>query len=144
MAWSVIAAVQPSAEDHLALLRVLSLYGHVVDANAWDDLDCVFTDDAVFDGSALGRPVWSGLQALRAEFRDARKPAAHHTTNPVVEAVSGDRATCLSKWHVVPVDARDPVRSGDYRDELVRTVRGWRIARRTAMQRSSPVPAEEM
>lgn len=132
-----VAEIDP--ETHLAIIRVLALYGHLVDTEAWADLGNVFTDDCVFEASVPGRPIWRGLSDLAAAFAAADRPVAHHTTNVVVKAVEGDTAQCISKWLVVSQAVTNPVRSGDYADTLARTDRGWRIARRVATERERTV-----
>ena len=133
------AEVDPA--NDLAIMRVLALYGHLVDTESWDDLGAVFTADCVFEASVPGRPIWRGLSDLAAAFAAANRPAAHHTTNMVVEAIDGDRARSSSKWLVVPRAVSDPVRSGDYVDTFVRTTQGWRIARRVATERERTSPS---
>ncbi len=58
-----------------------------------DRLAPLFTEDAIWDGHALGR--FEGREAIRAFFAGCSKTvtfAVHHVTNPVI-TVSGDIAT---------------------------------------------------
>jgi len=64
----------------------------------WDDWLALFTEDAVWDGGALGRFV--GREAIRKFFEGCSKVvpfAIHQVTNPIVE-VEGDRAT--GRWYL--------------------------------------------
>jgi hypothetical protein len=67
------------------------------DYNA-DDLACLFTEDAIWDGGQMGRNV--GRQAIHDFFAvsDQIVPfAIHHVTNSIIE-IDGDRAT--GRWYL--------------------------------------------
>lgn len=121
--------------DELALSRLLSEYGHVMDARDWPALGRIFTDDAVCDWSAFDLAVTNGLPELERYFEGVRHPIAHHVTNVVVD-VDGDRATVRSKLLVVLDDGS--VATGDYVDRAVRTPDGWLVQHRVATPRRRP------
>ena len=123
--------------DRLAIHELLALYGHVLDERRWDDLHLLFTPDVVYDATDFGRPVTRSLAALTAEWTapDAPHPLAHHTTNVVVTEEADGTVHVLSKG--IGVGARGRVGSVVYRDVVVRTAAGWRLAARTAVLRRS-------
>jgi hypothetical protein len=117
--------------DRLAIHELLAWYGHVIDERWWDELHTVFTPDVVFDASDFGQPVTTSLAALRDHWAgdEAQHPLAHHATNVVVTQDPDGTVRVLSKG--IGVGPRGRVGSVTYRDVVVRTPAGWRIARRT-------------
>jgi 3-phenylpropionate/cinnamic acid dioxygenase small subunit len=127
-----------SVEDRLAIADLVALHGHLVDAGELDRLSDVFTDDALYDLTALGAGVLTGVEAMRdaAVRLGDGNPLAHHVTNTVVEE-DGGRVTVLSKFLGVRVDGTTG--SGTYRDTVRMTSRGWRIAARRVTVRRRPL-----
>ena len=131
--------------DVVAIHQLLALYGHVADAaieGTADRLDEIFTEGAVFDGSAGAGTLHHGLAEIRALFRrvDPPHPPAHHMSNPYVWEEQG-QVRALSKW--MGIDrATGGSRSGAYRDLVVRTPQGWRIAERVVVYRWWDGPPE--
>lgn len=120
-----------SASDLLSIHRLLAWYGHVLDERRWDDLDELFTADAVFDASAFpGRRPLASLEQIRAMVvsAEAGHPLAHHATNVVITATSPDTA-CVKSKGVHPREDGTWI-STVYLDEVSRTPRGWRFDRR--------------
>ena len=124
---------QLDPKDIVAIEQVLARYTHVMDARDWDGLARVFLQDAVLDYADLGCPVMNGLQEVRDFFDQAQHPVAHNLTSPVVESSAEDIAVVRSKWLNPAPDWS--MSAGDFLDEFVRTVDGWRIARRTGTRR---------
>jgi ketosteroid isomerase-like protein len=119
-------------DDHIAINRLINLYGHVIDERQWSRMGELFTDDVVFDLADFNGQVLEGLETLRETFRALdRHPLAHHATNILIEVVDGE-ITVLSKGIGM---YRDLVGSTVYRDRLRKTPQGWRIARRVATKR---------
>jgi ketosteroid isomerase-like protein len=123
------------AEDVTALQRLLSEYGHIMDAEDWPGLARIFTEDAVCDWTPFGLERTDGLAHLQDYFARIRHPNAHHVTNLVVD-IDGDTATVHSKLLVALDDGS--VATGDYLDQAVRTSDGWRIRHRVATPRPRP------
>lgn len=119
------------AEDILAVHQLLGLYGHVVDGGDVSRLGEVFAPDAIFDTSDFEQGIHRGLPAIEAIFALGAPPhpPAHLTTNVFVDQEHGV-VRAHSKWLTIDRSSGG-VRSGDYRDELVSSEDGWRIARRT-------------
>lgn len=124
-------------EDRMAIYELLALYGHVIDERRWDELDQVFTVDAVYDGTDFGMPVTRSLAELLAEWTSevglTRHPLAHHATNIVITAREDGTALVRSKG--LGVGAGGRVGSVTYVDDAVRTDAGWRLASRTVTLR---------
>lgn len=115
--------------DLVAIQQLYALYGHVMDDCDWARLGDVFTEDCVFDATALGVPAMAGLGGIVAAHVSSRQtPLAHHVTNVLVDSVDGDRARVRAK--ALGIYSRGRAFSGVYEDELVRTAAGWRIANR--------------
>jgi 3-phenylpropionate/cinnamic acid dioxygenase small subunit len=126
----------PGADAVLQIQQLLAYYGHVLDDRDWDALPEVFTPDAVLDYTRAGATaVLHGLDEVRAWFRRANHPSAHHTTNVVVTRRDG-QVRVRSKF-LVPYtrESHTPKRwyGGTYEDVAVPTAAGWRLAARTCV-----------
>ena len=132
------SAVQQLA-DRLAIQDLLTQYATAIDTGEWDLLDDVFTPDATLDYTTSG-----GIKGTIAEIKQWFTEVLpmftvrqHLVTNHRI-TVDGDRATSESYLFnpmVLPVKdtARVVFVGGAYRDQLVRTGEGWRIAERLEM-----------
>ena len=124
--------------DRLAIHELLGLHGHLIDERRWDELGLVFTDDVVYDASDFGMPVTRSLGELVAEWTSeagmARHPLAHHATNIVVDASATD-GTVRVRSKGIGVGPGGRVGSVVYRDVVVRTAGGWRLAERICTRR---------
>jgi hypothetical protein len=118
--------------DRLAIHEVVALYGHLIDQRRWDDLDQVFTADAVYDATDFGHDVTHSLAELRAHWSSdlTMHPLAHHATNIVVTEDADGTVRVLSKG--IGVGPKGRVGSVTYHDVVVNTSAGWRLARRRA------------
>ena len=116
-------------EDSMLIHRLLADYGHVVDDHDWERAHEVFSEDFVFDRSGTGRPDLHGVADIVANFL-GRNMYAHVTTNTTLIEIDADTVLGHSKFLGFPNDGV-PV-TGDYHDEIVRTVDGWRLRRRRA------------
>ena len=119
--------------DREELVDVTIRYATAIDSQRYELLSTVFTADADLDYGEVGH--WTGA-AENTEFKDlAHRGAAntmHRMSNQVV-AVDGDTATMRTYVDALILgpdgSGANPV--GYYDDHAVRTVDGWRIARRT-------------
>jgi len=122
--------------DRQEIVDLITRYTRAVDTRNWDDLDHVFTEDAVLDYSPVGGPAdvlavvkpWIaqglagferyqhviGQVSIELDGDEARATA--YLFNPMV-SVAPDGAEKL--WEV----------GGYYRHELRRTAEGWRSTR---------------
>ena len=116
-------------DDVTSIQQLYALYGHVMDDRDWSRLPELFTEDCVFDATALGVPLMEGREAIaRATETSPQTPLAHHVTNVFVEHIDGDRATVRAK--ALGSYAQGRMFSGSYVDSLVRSGERWRIRRR--------------
>lgn len=61
--------------DRLASHELVALSGHLIDEKRWDELDQVFTADAVYDATDFGYEVDTSLAALVARWKTDRHPS---------------------------------------------------------------------
>src|SRR5690606_717342 len=125
-------------EDYFEIQQLIARYGHVIDA-AIDQLDTVFTPDCIYDMTGSGGPGVNGIAGIltaiigspvapsRSQLEQQRPALSHHTTNIEIIAERDGKAEVRSKYFRL---APQGVAIGQYRDLLVRTPVGWRIARR--------------
>lgn len=117
----------------LEITQVLTDYSTAVDSGRFDDLDDVFTQDAVIDYSAMGGIVGAPaeVKAWLGEVLPAFSAYCHLLGNHDI-SVDGDSATSRSL-------CLNPMQTPDsgfllglwYRDSWARTAAGWRIGHRT-------------
>lgn len=122
------------AVDVVEISQVLTRYGQIVDMRSWDDLDQVFTGDAVFDTSDFGQGRLEGLDAIRTMFEGSSPPYSVNIVNVVVSdgEESGSARAYSKNLGLLP---KGRVGSASYDDELVKTGAGWRVVRRVARAR---------
>jgi 3-phenylpropionate/cinnamic acid dioxygenase small subunit len=122
--------------DRAEITDLLARYSTALDARQWDLLGEVFTPDAVCDYGSLGTP--QGVAAITALISGtiADLDATQHLVGNVVVSVDGDEAT--ADCYLISQHIRQGTPGGDhyflggrYRDRVVRTPAGWRIAHRT-------------
>ena len=120
--------------DRADIAALLVRYTRAVDGRQWDELDRVFTADAVIDYSAFGGVVadLAGAKRFLAESMAMFAVTQHMLGLPEV-TLDGDRARAVTPCHnpmVLTGDAGGAVMvcSLWYHHELVRTAAGWRIA----------------
>lgn len=123
--------------DRLEIADLITAYAYAVDFHRWDDLDAIFTPDAVLDFTATGGEQ-GDLASIKRFFEQALTlfDGHQHLMGNVAVVLDGDAATATTLCHN-PMYLRDE--SGEqrvifvgiwYRDDLVRTPDGWRIRRR--------------
>lgn len=123
--------------DRLEIQDLLARYSYAIDERDWDALDAVFTRDAAIDYSETGGAKGS-VAEIKAWLPIAmqRFPRYQHMVATTKLTLDGDSArarTCLFN----PMVYRDDNGAEKvffiglwYRDKLVRTADGWRIAER--------------
>jgi 3-phenylpropionate/cinnamic acid dioxygenase small subunit len=123
--------------DRLEIEELLVRYSHTVDTQDWDAFEQVFTPDAVIDYTEMGGPR-GDVRATRAFLESAmpRFASYQHLVSNIVIELDGDaaraRTICFNPM-VLPADEGEPhvfFCGLWYRDQLVRTDAGWRIADR--------------
>ena len=127
-----------SAEDELAILRVLSLYCHVIDDRALDRLGEVFTEDGIMEPSKP-RP-FVGHDAIREYYRtyaDVQpvRVIGHFTLDSVIDFdPDGVTARVRSKGFGYRADMSYVL--SEYQDIFTKTAQGWRIKHRRIFRKT--------
>jgi 3-phenylpropionate/cinnamic acid dioxygenase small subunit len=123
--------------DLIAIHQLYGLYGHAMDDRDWERFTELFTEDVVFDATALGVPLMVGIEAIIGSTRSSpQTPLAHHVTNVLVESIEGDTARVRAK--ALGIYSKGRAFSATYDDVLVRTETGWRIANRVNRPAARP------
>jgi 3-phenylpropionate/cinnamic acid dioxygenase small subunit len=123
--------------DRLEIQDLLSRYSYAIDERDWDALDDVFTPDAVIDYSETGGAKGSVAQ-IKAWLPVAmeRFPRYQHMVATTKLDLDGDRARSRTVLFNPMVYRKDDEEEQVffiglwYRDYLIRTEKGWRIAER--------------
>ena len=134
---------RPTAlEDKLAIHELLNRYATMVDQRRWELMDEVFAPGATLDYRSTGGQAGPYRETL--EWLDralAPWPLNLHFISNVSIEMNGDEATSHCYFHA-PMGRVEPdgsqrviTNAGTYEDDLVRTDRGWRIAKRHCEQR---------
>lgn len=117
--------------DHDEIERLINLYGHIVDDRDWDRLDELFAPDGSFIIDSMS-VACRGFDEVAARFRTTNHPIAHYATNIVIDVAEGaDEAQARVKVWAPRSDGTVVV--GGYRDQLVRTDKGWRFRERNVV-----------
>ena len=120
-------------QDVEAIKTLKARYCHLVDARKWDELEELWTDDAVCDygffGSYQGRK-----EIVNKFFRELVDSASsfmvHMVHNPLVE-VHGDEAS--GSWYLTAQTTIEPFKQavwvmGIYQDRFKRVGRVWKLS----------------
>ncbi|MBU9767310.1 nuclear transport factor 2 family protein [Mycobacterium sp. TNTM28] len=119
--------------DREEIIEVLVRYATGIDRRDWPLFRTVFTQDCVLDYGEIGS--WTGADAV-TEFMDQSHAMAGHTMHRLSNhaiTIEGDTATARTYIDglIMAQDNNSGVNAiGFYDDELIRTERGWQIARR--------------
>jgi 3-phenylpropionate/cinnamic acid dioxygenase small subunit len=128
-----------TTDDRMAIYELIALHGHLMDGGDFERLDELFTEDFIYDVTALGLRTLEGADALTEASRALGddNPLGHHVTNALVIDDEGDVARVRSKGIGILPDGT----SGTvvYDDLVRRTGAGWRIAHRTVIPRQRPL-----
>jgi len=122
--------------DRLEIQDMLVSYCGAIDSRNWDALDDIFTSDAIIDYTEAGG-ARGNLTETKAYLEKALKPfsAMQHMLGLPMIKLTGDTATVRTSLFNPMVIERE----GSphvffvglwYRDELIRTNKGWRIQSR--------------
>ncbi|MFI5714658.1 nuclear transport factor 2 family protein [Nocardia sp. NPDC051750] len=128
-----------TAEDRFAITELINSHGHLTDRGDFAGMWALFTEDVVYDVSALGGGVLVGPESIReaALSLGEANPVAHHVTNIVFTEAYEGRARTESKGLGIMTDGS--VGSVTYQDTFERTAAGWRITHRIVRPRRVPL-----
>ena len=121
--------------EYVAVSQLVSLYGHLFDAKAWNELDQVFKTDCVVDYQDSGRDRVVGLDSLREHMRENPPTVISHMSTNLYVWREDDLLKARSKL-IAPLPDGTTL-SGVYEDVLCETPRGWRVAERVVRLRRS-------
>ena len=122
--------------DRQEIVDVITRYTRAIDTRSWDDLDSVFTEDAILDYSSVGGPV-DELSVTKPWVADGLGgfERYQHVIGQVATELEGDTARATA-YFTNPMVAKNPDGSenlvevgGYYHHDLVRTSSGWRSRR---------------
>jgi 3-phenylpropionate/cinnamic acid dioxygenase small subunit len=124
--------------DRLAIQDLIAHYADIIDGQRFDELDDIFTADAVIDYSAFGVPV-GGVAEIK-EFLKTSFPfftRTQHMNGLPHITITGDTAQARTSCNNPMVSTKPDGTTSVwliglwYDDDLVRTDAGWRFAKRT-------------
>jgi hypothetical protein len=125
---------QQELSDRFEIQDLLARYSQLLDRFAFDEMDALFTDDAIVDYSQTGavNGSWAEQKAFIAGAFKGFKGTQHLLGLPSV-TVAGDTATARTIcFNPMVVNDKKVFYVGLwYDDELVRTPDGWKFAKRT-------------
>jgi len=125
--------------DRLEIQQLLTAYASAIDAGRFDDLDELFTDDAVIDLSATGGPhgPYRGVISWLGETL-SRMGAYMHVVSNIDMRLHGDaataRAACLNPLALNAESTAIYLICFWYDDEFARTSDGWRFRSRSQIK----------
>ena len=114
-------------EDRLSLHELPGRYGDLIDDRDWDGLSTIFLDDATFE---IPGQVLDGLEGIRAFMRQSNHPRTHAMTNVHADEISGEPGRAIVCFRIIGMRRDGRIMSGRYRDVVVKTADGWRVASR--------------
>jgi hypothetical protein len=124
--------------DRLEIQDLLTAYSHAVDRRRWDDLDGLFTSDAVIDYHATGS-IKGSLADLKDHLLQVMPMmlSYQHLVGTTRLTLLGDeaegRSVCFNPMVIDGGEDRPPrvfFCGLWYRDRFIRQSDGWRFARR--------------
>ncbi len=124
---------QQEISDRLEIQDLIARYSQLLDRREWDELDALFTEDAVLDYTQTGaiKGTWAEHKAYDQKVLPAFKGTQHVMGLPTIR-VAGDTATARTVcFNPMVVDDKKVFFVGLwYDDVLVRTATGWRFSAR--------------
>ena len=130
LVWNIVRMDLQELSDRQEIVDLITAYTRAIDTARWDDLDAVFTADAVLDYASAGGPVGSLAEAKPFIANLAGFDRWQHVIGQVAIELSGDTATATA-YFINPMVAGDKLWEvgGYYHHQLRRTPDGWRSAR---------------
>jgi 3-phenylpropionate/cinnamic acid dioxygenase small subunit len=128
-------------KDRLDIQDLMHRYARMVDRRQWELLDQVFSAEATVDYASTGGKAGSCREVMVWLDRALKDwPLNLHFISNIEIELEADRARAISYFNA-PMGRQEPdgsqyiiTNAGYYRDDLVRTPGGWRIAHRHCQQ----------
>jgi hypothetical protein len=120
-----------STEDRLDIQELYARYNHAIDSGNGAAWAATFTADGTFKSGPMDFAGAEALTKFGSSLTDRMKPR-HWTNNLVVdEAANGATGSCYLVLYNLGGEKPAIATTGIYRDELTKTVGGWRFSART-------------
>jgi 3-phenylpropionate/cinnamic acid dioxygenase small subunit len=120
--------------DRIEIIELMARYGNIIDEREFSRTGEVFTPDAAYDVTDFEFGIVRGVEAIVELWTNtATHPLAHHITNVEIRPNADGTVRVYSK--IIAVGHKGRVGSGTYRDIVVKTADGWRIAERLVLLR---------
>jgi uncharacterized protein (TIGR02246 family) len=142
------SVTQLSGQDRASIQDLIYQYSYAYDAKDAETFLDLFTPDCVFEAYAnegakvifklTGREQVAKAVATRfAAFRQNGVQTRHFETNTILSRVGEGKVEAISLFVLMlqpsNTDTPQPQEMGYYKDTLVKTDKGWRFAKRTAL-----------
>ncbi len=122
--------------DRIEIEELLARYSRALDYRNFEELEAIFTADALFDAGGLGSPSGPAAIAAMIEGTIGHLDATQHLVGKSLVDFGEDGDTAEVRTYLISQHIREstegPVKhyflGGEYYDRVVRTPDGWRIA----------------
>ena len=114
-------------DDKNAIRELLATYCFHLDADRFEEMAKLFTEDGTWD-TAFGKgPGRDGIVAQARSIATGPRPRRAHLTTNIVIDLKGDSATVRSNWVVIQNTPHGPSigSGGAYADEMVKRDGRW-------------------
>lgn len=112
-------------DDKAEILALHHSYAEKFDARDADAFADLFTDDGVMVPPGI-REI-AGRERLAKAVRNMPAGGTHLPLEATIE-IDGDRANAICQFRATTADGSQ--HRGTYKDQYIRTIKGWRIVRR--------------
>lgn len=126
-----------SPQEALEVAQLVYRYGFAADERDWAAIGNIFTEDALFDASAVGGPSVRGVETIIEHLAKRAVPTAHIFTNAIV---TGTDEGAVVRSKAMNPDPEGKVVVTTVRHTAVRTPRGWRLSSQVAESLLRPGP----
>jgi uncharacterized protein (TIGR02246 family) len=142
------SATQLTGQDRALIQDLIHQYSYAYDAQDAEAFLDLFTADCLFEAYAnegakvvfklTGREQVAKAIATRfAAYRQSGVQTRHFATNTILSRVADGKVEATSMFVLMlqppKTDAPQPSEMGYYKDTIVKTDKGWRFAKRTAL-----------
>ena len=123
-----------SDSDRLEIMDLMVRYSNLIDERCFSRFDEVFTQDCLYDLDGVQLGVLRGKAEIDHFLRTGWHPLMHINVNLEIFPETADRVRAFSRCLAALDTGLTSIAT--YRDVLVRTAAGWRIAERVVTLRT--------